>query len=85
MLDYLQWLRNTHSNEPLVLVLDAFSVHRDTSVKNKAEQLDIELIFAPINVTPQYQPLDRKNFGPVKMRMRNMYEITRKRKREEQV
>lgn len=76
---YLEWLRSLYGDEPLVLVLDVFSAHRHIDVKNKAQELNIELIYVPANGTSTYQPLDRKIYGPLKQRIKKLYEIDRKR------
>lgn len=59
-----------------------FYSHSDIVVKISAEQHEIQQINVPANGIFLYQHIDRKIFGPVKMRIRNMYKIVRKMKRE---
>lgn len=63
---YLAWLSNIMRNQPFALVLDVYTTHIDNDVKQRVRELDIELIYVPVNGTGLYQPLDRKIFGVVK-------------------
>lgn len=81
MIKYLEWLHEKADKKPCALVLDVFSAHRDQSVKDKANELNIELIFVPANGTSVYQPLDRKVFGVLKSKLMRCWEIARRRKR----
>lgn len=53
------------------LVLDVYKTHRVESVKEFAKSLNIKLIFVPACGTGDYQPLDRRIFGILKMHIRN--------------
>ena len=69
MLQYLEWLRkSTHqsTHQPIGLILDNFGAHCTDAVLARATELCIELIFLPANGTGEFQPLDRKVFGPLK-------------------
>lgn len=45
MIKCLEWLYEKADKKPCALVLDVFSAHRDQSVKDKTNELKIELIF----------------------------------------
>jgi hypothetical protein len=53
---------------PIVLIWDALTAHRDQEVKYLANELKIRLIFIRSGQTDEYQPLDRRIFGPMKQR-----------------
>ena len=63
---YFQWISDFCNNEPIALVLDAYSTHTDQQTQAFAQQHNIELIFVPPNGTSKYQPLDRRIFGILK-------------------
>ena len=65
MLHYLEVLHE-HVNHPCALVLDTYAAHRTASVRARAQELGIDLIFIPPGATDLYQPLDRKIFGCLK-------------------
>lgn len=69
MLEYINYLSGLFQNQPICLILDVFASHRSTEVKNRARELNIELIFVPANGTGLYQPLDVGVFGDVKQRL----------------
>jgi hypothetical protein len=64
---YLLWLRNRYSG-PLGLVWDVFAAHRDSEVKETAEEAEITVTFIPAGQTDEWQPLDRRIFGSLKQR-----------------
>mgnify|MGYP001031493245 CR=1 FL=1 len=71
MLKYLEWLsENVAEGKPCALVLDCYRAHRTDNVKEKAKDLNIELIFVPASGTSLFQPLDRRIFGILKSNLR---------------
>ena len=64
--EFLQNLRAYCGNNPIYLILDCYSVHRADAIKEKAKELNIELIFIPPGMTDRIQPLDLRIFGPLK-------------------
>lgn len=67
MLQYLKHLRDFLGHgERICLILDTYAAHRTASVKQKAEELNIELLFIPPGCTDACQPLDVKVFGVLK-------------------
>ena len=70
LLEYLEWLHTTSDGCPLILVLDVYPAHRTAAIRNRANELDIELLYVPAGGTSQYQPLDRRIFGELKSRAR---------------
>lgn len=72
MLVYLQKLRD-HVGRECALVLDTYAAHRCDSVKAKAAELGIELVFIPPGCTDECQPLDRKVFGVLKAYAKQMW------------
>lgn len=55
----------TEKNESL-LILDKYSVHVSDEIKNKAKQLNINLLYVPEGGTSKYQPLDVSINGIIK-------------------
>jgi hypothetical protein len=47
MLDYLDWLSARINNDPCLLILDVYPVHRMESIKEHALEKNIELLFVP--------------------------------------
>lgn len=45
--------------ELCALFLDVYTVHRATNIKDATKKLGITLIYAPVNCTGIFQPLDR--------------------------
>jgi hypothetical protein len=74
MLEYLQWLSNQAQGEPILLVLDVYPAHRRPRVRQRAGELDIELLEVPAGGTSEFQPLDRRIFGELKSRARRAFE-----------
>jgi hypothetical protein len=70
VLRYLGWLRAHIQGEHIVLILDQFDAHDTVAVYNRADQLNIELVFIPKGGTGKYQPLDRRVFGALKSKGR---------------
>jgi hypothetical protein len=68
ILSYLEWLHEYCNQEPCVLVWDLYATHKTDRVKQKARDLDIELIFIPAGQTGTCQPLDHRIFGELKKR-----------------
>lgn len=64
---YLEWLSDMHNNSAICLVMDRYSAHIDGEVLQHASDHNIEIIFVPSGLTSEYQPLDRKVYGVVKM------------------
>lgn len=85
MIEYLNWLHLQSGKRACALILDVFSAHRLESVKEKARELNIELIFVPANGTSIYQPLDRSIFGILKRKLVRSWELCRRRNRETEV
>ena len=71
MIDYLN-LVHEWIPEPCALVLDLFASHHCQAVKDRAQELGIDLIFVPANGTGLYQPLDRKIFGILKKQLSSL-------------
>ena len=69
-LEYLEWLHNEFQGEPIALILDVYPSHKSDEVKQKAKELNIELLYVPAGGTAMYQPLDRRIFGELKSRAR---------------
>jgi hypothetical protein len=72
--DYFPWPRSRIQREPIVVLWDQFSAHRDQGVKERAQELGIELVFIPAGMTGEYQPLDRRIFGSLKARTRAQFD-----------
>jgi len=67
MLDYLDDIIVPYTKKkPCALLLDSFGAHFTELVKDKAEQLNIELIKIPESQTATLQPLDINVNGPMK-------------------
>ena len=63
---YLVWLQK-YARGPCCLLWDLHSSHRREDVKQLAQELGMGLEFVPAGQTDQWQPLDRKIFGNLKM------------------
>jgi hypothetical protein len=69
----LVWLRDRFSdNEPILLVLNWYSVHRNPETKQCPEDLGTVLKFVPAGMTDALQPLDCSVFGAMKADRRRM-------------
>jgi hypothetical protein len=66
MLKHLSWLHACVKGRECVLVLDSFPAHGTPAVLYKAWTLQIWLLPVPRGLTGEFQPLDRKCFGPLK-------------------
>jgi hypothetical protein len=71
---YLDWLSDLAERQHLCLVWDCFSAHRDDLVKSRAEGKDITLEFIPAGLTDEWQPLDLRIFGSLKMQARALFD-----------
>ena len=60
-------------DEPVWLVLDCYSAHRNEASRTLAASLKIELIFIPAGFTDELQPLDRCVFGVLKSYLRRLW------------
>jgi hypothetical protein len=67
------WLYSQIQRGPIVVLWDLFSAHREQGVKNRAQELGIELIFIPAEMTGEYQSLDRRIFENLKARTRAQF------------
>jgi hypothetical protein len=72
--DYLHWLRFRIQRGPIVVLWNLFSAHREQGVKERAQELGIELVFIPAGMTGEYQSLDRRIFGSLKARTRAQFD-----------
>jgi hypothetical protein len=54
----------------LFLVLDLYSVLRTAKFRQRAQEVEIQLLFVPAGVTSTIQSLDRRIFGELKSRAR---------------
>jgi hypothetical protein len=61
---YLRWLNRWYRGKPIALLWDLFAAQRCSEAKELAPQLNIRLDFIPARATGEYQPLDRRIFGP---------------------
>ena len=76
----LEWLEivwgcrpRAFSNQPSMLVLDAFKGHLTDSVKNQLCKMKIEFVVIPDGMTSVLQPMDVSINKPFKDRMRHRY------------
>ena len=71
---FLMSLRERFADDdPIWLVLDCSSAHRDPQTKTLARSLNINLIFIPAGFTDELQPLDRAIFGVLKSHLRRLW------------
>jgi hypothetical protein len=73
-IEYLQWLSDGVKGQELFLLWDCFSAHRDEEVKAKASDSRITLQLIPAGMTNEWQPLDLRIFGSLKMRARELFD-----------
>jgi hypothetical protein len=66
MLQFLSYLHQASNELPCGLVMDSFGAHFPDAVSDKARALGIRVIPVPKGLTGQWQPLDRRCFGPLK-------------------
>jgi hypothetical protein len=67
MCSYLEHLRrDIHPTDPICVIMDTYSAHRNDLVKARATELGIRLEFIPPGCTDLLQPLDRRVFGVLK-------------------
>ena len=60
-------------DDPVWLVIDCYSAHREKHTIQLAESLNINLVFIPAGFTDELQPLDRSIFGVLKSYLRRMW------------
>jgi hypothetical protein len=73
---WLNWLRGVYDDgEPIWLILDCYSVHRQDAMRQQAQDLGINLLFIPPGLTDELQPLDRFIFGAMKATRRRLYRM----------
>ena len=58
IMDILKDIRKRNTDEIIFLLIDNFSSHKATDVKNLAKELNIELCFLP-PYSPQLQPIEK--------------------------
>ena len=66
MIFYLELLSRWMDCQSCVLILDHYPAHETSNVRQKAEELNIRLVFIPRSATDIFQPLDRRVFGALK-------------------
>jgi hypothetical protein len=72
--DDLRFLKQQLSDDdPISLMLDCYSVHRNQRIRDAAADLGIVLKFVPAGMTDELQPLDRAVFGIMKSAMIGMW------------
>lgn len=81
MLEYLQWLSKYNQGKNIALILDVYRAHRTEAVKNRARELNIELVYVPANGTSLYQPLDLRIMGILKKKSIAAWELERRKQR----
>jgi hypothetical protein len=64
--DILDMINKRANGKKSVLILDKYSVHTDEVIQNKANELNIKLIYVPTGKTSTNQPLDVSINGPIK-------------------
>jgi hypothetical protein len=69
----LQWLSDIVKGQNLCLLWDLFSAHHEEQVKRKAEEVHTALEFTPAGLTDEWQSLDLRIFGSLKMRARGLF------------
>lgn len=63
------WVAEKMPSKGFALVLDVYKSHLTKEFKQKAKELNIELIYVPACGTGIYQPLDISIFGVFKEKM----------------
>jgi hypothetical protein len=77
---YLELLRGyirdgASGEDRIYLIIDLYKAHMTEAVRQRAHELNIELIFIPPGCTDELQPLDRKVFGPLKAKAKHQYRM----------
>jgi hypothetical protein len=68
------WLRGLYDDgDPIWVILDCYSVHRQEPTKSLAASLRINLLFIHPGMTDELQSLDRYVFGVMKANCRHSY------------
>jgi hypothetical protein len=71
---WLSWVRSVYDDgDPIWVILDCYSVHRQRGTKDYAASIGIQLLFIPPGMTDEFQPLDRYVFGVMKSNCRRSY------------
>jgi hypothetical protein len=74
MCEYFAFLRHElFPSGPLIAILDAYSAHRSSQVRNVAQLWEIKLVFIPPGCTDKLQPLDRRVFSVLKSYARQLW------------
>ena len=68
-----------------LLIWDVYAAHRSQVIKDKANELNIELLYIPAGATSLYQPLDIRIFGELKSRARQKFEHLAFRKKNREI
>jgi hypothetical protein len=72
--DHLRFLKQQlPGDDPIDLMLDCYSVHRNQRIRDAAADLGIVLKFVPAGMTDELQPLDRAVFGIMKSALIRMW------------
>jgi hypothetical protein len=71
---YMDWLSDLVKGQRPCLPWDCFSPHRDNLVKSRAEGKRITLEFISAGLTEEWQPLDLRIFGSLKMQARGLFD-----------
>ena len=74
LISYLEWIHEKCQKEKCLLIWDVYAAHRSQVIKDKAKELNIELLYVPAGGTSIYQPLDVRIFGELKSRARQKFE-----------
>lgn len=69
MVKYLEWLAEKMPSKGFALILDVYKSHLTKEFKQKAKELNIELIYVKVSGTGIHQPLDINIFSVFKEKM----------------
>ena len=72
VLEYMKKIKE-RINGPCCLIMDTYKAHLTQAVREKAKELEIELLFVPPGCTDSAQPLDIKVFGVLKSYARMLW------------
>ena len=68
MTRYLDWLKKRCKDRQFTVIWDCHSSHNGAMIRAYAQDLGVRLAFIPTGQTGEWQPLDRRVFGSLKMR-----------------